>query len=323
MKNASWKPSYDIRVNSSNLKSAELTYHGIITNSTGDSWKDVKLTLSTAQPHVGGSPPPVKVSYVRYRKEYNGGMGGEHAVLASAGLMDNPMYNSMDISKAFPSKAYESTSAQQNATSTTFVIPRKTTIESDFQPHKVNISVVELTGSFSYTTIPKLAEAAFLRNKSINPTNYPFLGGKANVFMDSTFVASSDIKTTNPGEELSLYLGSDASVVVEFKESLKRENKGLISKTLATSYLHEISVKNTKKTQIRADVFDQLPKSQDSSIKITVLRPKLEEKEKEGAAFLNPFNNVRWLINIPAGETFKVAFEYTVEHPSEKEVEFS
>jgi uncharacterized protein (TIGR02231 family) len=183
--------------------------------------------------------------------------------------------------------------------------------------------VVELTGHFSYTTIPKLAEAAFLRNKSTNPTNYPFLGGKANVFMDATFVASSDIKTTNPGEELCLYLGSDASVVVEFKESLKRENKGLISKSLATRYLHEISVKNTKRAPIKADIFDQLPKSQDSSIKITVLRPKLEEKEKEGAAFLNPFNNVRWVVTIQPGDTHKIAFEYQVEHPSDKEVEFS
>lgn len=314
--NASWQPSYDLRVDSANLTTVELTYNGVITNSTGDSWKNVRLSLSTAQPHVGGSPPALKTYYVRYRQDhqaFDGAPGGGGAP-AAAFMMNNLSLGSSKNSSAVP---------RQNATSTTFEIPRATTIESDHQPHKVNISVVGLTGAFSYTTIPKLAEAAFLRSKTTNPTNYPFLAGKANVFMDSTFVASSTIRTTNPGEELSLYLGSDAAVVVEFKESLSRENKGLISKTLATKYLHEISVKNTKSAPIRADVFDQLPKSQDGSIKITPLRPKLEDKEKEGAAFLNPYNNVRWLVTIKPGESFKVAFEYQVEHPSDKEVQFT
>jgi len=313
--NASWVPSYDIRVSSETLESIQLTYQGVITNKTGDDWRNVSLFLSTAQPHVGGSPPALKTLYARY--EYQ----------AFNDRAENPMYaasNMMEASFAPPPPPAEMvTVPKQSATSTQFGIPRKATILSDHKPHKVTISVLELKGAFSYVSIPKLSPHAFLRSKSTNPTDYPFLAGKANVFVDDTFVASSQIKATNPAEELTLYLGADASVVVDFKESLKKQNKGVLAKTLSTSYTHDISVKNTKKADVEIAIFDQLPKSQESQIRVTVVRPKLEEKEKEGAAFLNSFNNVRWQKKIAPGETFEIVFEYLIEHPAEKTIEFA
>lgn len=249
---------------------------------------------------------------------------------ANHDLAINPLFvhNSLNTASSFLAKDNEdredrmTTVAEQNVTSTTFKIPRSATILSDNQPHKVTISLLELKGPFSYTTIPKLAKHAFLRNKSTNQSEFPFLAGKVNVFMDDTFVATSDVKTTNPSEDISLYLGNDPSVVIDFKEVINRENKGFVSKTLSTKYLHEISAKNTKNKPIRLDVFDQLPKSVDGQIKVTVIRPKIEAKEKPDAAFLNSFNNVRWQVTIQPGETWTMNFEYQIEHPCEKQIEF-
>ena len=46
---ASWYPIYDVRVDSKN-KLAEFSYFGMIQQSTGEDWNDVKLTFSTADP---------------------------------------------------------------------------------------------------------------------------------------------------------------------------------------------------------------------------------------------------------------------------------
>src|SRR5476651_2533682 len=56
---ASWTPSYDARVNS-NEKSIALAYSGIVRQNTGEDWKDVALTLSTARPSLGGAAPEVR-----------------------------------------------------------------------------------------------------------------------------------------------------------------------------------------------------------------------------------------------------------------------
>jgi hypothetical protein len=60
---ASWNAAYDARVDGSS-GSLHLTYHGVITNSTGEDWKDVELSLSTAKPAVGGAPPPLSTKWI-------------------------------------------------------------------------------------------------------------------------------------------------------------------------------------------------------------------------------------------------------------------
>jgi len=73
---AKWKPSYDVRVETEHQAesspregddseegipksegSCELIYYGVITNATGEDWKNVKVSLSTAAPSLGGTPP--------------------------------------------------------------------------------------------------------------------------------------------------------------------------------------------------------------------------------------------------------------------------
>ena len=57
---ASWVPSYDARVVSAE-RTVQLDYFGLVRQSTGEDWKDVALTLSTARPSLGGAAPVLNV----------------------------------------------------------------------------------------------------------------------------------------------------------------------------------------------------------------------------------------------------------------------
>ncbi|HRG56775.1 MAG TPA: mucoidy inhibitor MuiA family protein, partial [Lacunisphaera sp.] len=57
---ASWAPSYDARVLSAD-RAVALSYFGIVRQSTGEDWKNVALTLSTARPGLGGAAPALSV----------------------------------------------------------------------------------------------------------------------------------------------------------------------------------------------------------------------------------------------------------------------
>ena len=54
--NAGWVPSYDIRANNT-TEPVKLEYNAKVYQSTGVAWKNVQLTLSTANPSRGGSKP--------------------------------------------------------------------------------------------------------------------------------------------------------------------------------------------------------------------------------------------------------------------------
>ncbi len=63
VQNASWEPLYDLRANTGEKK-IELTYNAMVWQNTGEDWKDVTLTLSTAQPVIGGTQPALGTWFI-------------------------------------------------------------------------------------------------------------------------------------------------------------------------------------------------------------------------------------------------------------------
>ena len=152
--------------------------------------------------------------------------------------------------------------------------------------------------------------------------------------MDNAFVTTSSLKRTNPKEELSLFIGTDSSVVIEFKDHEFKEQKGIISKANVVNYQHSISIKNTKSVDVEVSVFDQLPKPDADTVKVNVLKPSLKVKMKEKrceinyyfqedkTVILNEFNNMRWTVKVAAGTTHKIDYQYSVEWSKDREISF-
>jgi hypothetical protein len=64
---------------------------------------------------------------------------------------------------------------------------------ADKKPRKVTIAVMDLSVQLHYTTVPSLAEKAYLRAKANNSSEYQLLPGPMNVFNDNVFVANSQL----------------------------------------------------------------------------------------------------------------------------------
>jgi len=71
----------------------------------------------------------------------------------------------------------------------TFEIPRSTTIPSDNNTHKVSIGIINLKPEFEYEAVPRKNAHAFIKAKVVNDSTYLILAGQANVFFDNNFVA--------------------------------------------------------------------------------------------------------------------------------------
>jgi hypothetical protein len=61
--NATWYPMYDVRV-SSDAKQLELSYFGMVQQSTGEDWKNIDLTLSTTSPMIVQKLPSLNQWFV-------------------------------------------------------------------------------------------------------------------------------------------------------------------------------------------------------------------------------------------------------------------
>jgi hypothetical protein len=95
---------------------------------------------------------------------------------------------------------HQDAQAVEGAISTSYVIDGLSTIPSDTdatsQAHKVTVAVVDLTADLAWIAVPKEQPSAFLRAKVKNTSQYLFLPGRANIFLDDNFVAKSEIEVS-------------------------------------------------------------------------------------------------------------------------------
>ena len=320
---ASWTPSYDARVNS-NEKTVALAYYGLVRQNTGEDWKDVALTLSTARPSMGGAAPEVRpwtvdvfdprvvpVAMPLASREMR--MRSAAAPAAAGGVLMQAMSDApAELAK---DASFAAARIDQTATSASFKISAPSSVPSDNSPQKIPVTTAALAANPEYLTTPKLQPAAFLTAKVANTSEFPLLGGAMNVFLDGTFVATSALRTVMPEEKFELALGVDEGIAVKHKR-VKRfaEDTGLTNSGKRVTYEYLLTLQNNKKTAARVVVADQIPVSRNEKIVVKQLAPDAKEFKPtaEGA--------LKWTLDLKPAEKRELTVKFSIDYPNDVQV---
>ena len=323
---ASWSPSYDARVNS-NEKSIALSYLGIVRQNTGEDWKDIALTLSTARPGLGGAAPeqrpwvvdvfqprPMPMSAVQSIGSMNDlrvERSRPNAPAVRGGAMKAEAADALQLADAQIAQATVDTTA----TSASFKVATPASIPSDNSPQKIPITTAVLAALPEYLTTPKLQAAAFLTAKATNSSEYPLLAGTMSVFLDGTFVATSSLRTVMPGEKFDLALGVDEGISVKHKRVQRfTEDTGLTNSGKRITYEYLLTIQNNKKIAARVVVTDQLPVSRHEKIVVKQLAPDAKEIKPTSEGTL------KWTLELKPAEKRDLALKFSIDHPNEVQV---
>ncbi len=314
---ANWRPTYDVRVASAD-KSMQLDYGAMVSQSTGEDWYGIALTLSTAQPDRSGTPPELTTWYVEQERP--------RTMPAAAPMMEREQRKAAEyLMRNFEGAArvdadearieaarVAMASVERGLNAASFAITYATDIPADNAAHKVAITSAPLSGEINHLAVPKLAELAFLRAAVTNTTEFPLIGGEIALFLDGNFVARSMIKTVAPGEKFVLNLGVDDAISVKRKLINRlREDTGLISKRVKTTYDVLITVQNNRKTAEKVVVKDQLPLSKDERIVVTLVAPPARDITQDADG------TIRWNLSLKPGEKRDLPLRFAIEHPAD------
>ena len=221
------------------------------------------------------------------------------------------------LSKAFEVQA----KVGANATSATFRIPAVVSIPANNSVQKVSIASARLAADLRYDSTPKLMEAAFLTAGAVNTTDYPFLGGAMNTFLDDTFIASSRLKTVMPGEKFDLHLGADEGIAVK-RRLVNRfaENSGITGGGRRVTYDILITITNNKKTPERVSFKEPLPVSRNEKIEVKLITPDegdVGTKEAPKEVTREEDGRLVWRFDLAPGAKREVPIKFSVEHPAD------
>jgi len=324
---AAWSPAYDARLRTDE-RAVELTYFGVVRNNTGEDWKAVALTLSTARPSMGGGAPelaPWIVDVMQARPM--AAMRRDKMMMADEAAAPMQEFAGNFVAKAaapaprpIVEAATISAAVESTATSATFKIPVAVTLASDNSTQKVGITTFKLAANLQYQATPKVREAAFLSAYTTNTSDYPLLAGAMNTFLDGTFVATSQLKTVMSGEKFELALGADEGVAIKRKLVNRfTEDTGLTSSGRRTTYEVLVTVTNNKKTAERVVFKEGVPLSRDEKIVVKILTPAERDTGTKAApkeVTMEEDGKLVWRLDLKPGEKREIPLKYSIEHPA-------
>jgi uncharacterized protein (TIGR02231 family) len=336
MRGATWNSQYDAHA-LTNERKIEFTYYGVVQQTTGENWDDVKLSLSTARPAGGARIPELSPWYINVF-DPNVPMPASASVAEGVGrgdrsyhqkLAKSQMQSSVNASvEAFQDSKDEEARknkeraemavAQVNDTgpAAVFVVPGKVTIPSDGQPHRSTVDVQTFAGEWQYEATPKLVPAAFLKARVINSSPAPLLPGNINAFLENDFIGRAWIGLVPPRSGFDLFLGVDDGIKVTRTAGVdKEESSGVISKSKVFKRGYTIEVENFKKADVACKINDQIPVSKNGELKVDVIKMSPAPKKKDDNT-----GQTTWELLLKPQEKMKIEVEFQVECDPKKQV---
>jgi uncharacterized protein (TIGR02231 family) len=313
-----WQPSYDVRL-SPDTKTAALTFRAMVRQQTGEDWKNIDLTLSTARPATGGAPPelyPWRISFFRPQPPMAAPMVMSSRVpdmAKKSARMQAESFKSDDLLEEESPAAFVTAQASEEQSSISFRIPRPLDIPSDGTMHGTVVAIEQLPVSIEYLALPKLSPHVFLKSEIVNRATYPLLPGKVNTFAGNTYIGSSQLKKVAAGEKFDLFFGTDDQVTVKREEQKQQKEAGVLSKN-KVSYRYRIELNNFRKEPLTLTLCDQLPIPGDEEIKVLLDEPSIKPDEVKSDG------TITWKTPLKAGEKKELTFGIIVEYPKDREI---
>ena len=329
--NASWSPTYAIRA-SKDSNDIQIDYDAEIFQRTGEDWKDVSITLSTAQPQNSMTPPMPNPWFVDIYEPV--ALGTDVKMFA-----DSPPHPSAARGGAFSygeAEAYvaELTEAASAATiegggpAVNFVIPRTLLVPSNSK-EKITTSIasIEMESESYRVAVPMLTDKIFIQSEVKNTSPYILLPGDASIFYGSDYVGKTNLESVTPNETFEINLGVDEMMTAKRTLVEKQTgNTGLFGSGKQTTFDYRIELSNGNKSDIDTRVWDRMPVSQNEKIEIALLgssiplstnQSYLDDDRKQGI--------LRWDLNVPGNSTGEYAdiLTWTVEVSRSKDIEIT
>ncbi len=324
--NASWKPIYDLDVETE-TRSLTLDYLAEVQQTTGEDWADVGLTLSTAKPSLGSLPPKLQPWYVDEQRPLPtptrpmamrkrsapkpSALGG-----ASADELEEDMFAGAVMSAPPPSPASAPQSAEvatasvnESGAVVTFSVDGGSDIPSDGNPHKVMLVRDKHPAQWQHIAMPKQVSFAYLQATVQNPIGgVTLLPGKANIFRDGIFVGKTQLQNTAPGQEFRLDLGIDEGIQIERELTERQVSKKLIGGQRLVTYGYRVKLTNLLEEAVELKLSEQLPVSKTEKIKVRLSQtmPKIEVGE---------LGLLEWQLSLGGAEQQTVSYQFVLEHP--------
>lgn len=321
--NASWSPVYDARlsVNDDGKSELEIVQFGNVTQNTGEDWSNVKLTLSTAQPHRSTTLAELRPNWINIYPEGQRIMRNQ--VMSRSGIadfaaegmaMDEVAQLSAAPSRAKAEAVHMDAVAESNGFAVEYVLAGLVDVPSDGSASKLRIAVADVSHEMQTHIRPQLSQNAFWVAKMTLQGDAPLLAGQASLYRDDAYIGKGYIPFLMPNKEHHMSFGINDLITVETK-TLKEEEKeaGMVLSSNEFNRHMITEIENIGKEPYAILVQKRIPSSQNEELEVEIVR------DQTTSGYVMDWNNVKgvlsWEAEIAPSKTKNYELGYELSWP--------
>lgn len=265
---ASWQPVYDLRLD---RKAGKLTLDRglMVAQATGEDWRGVTLTLSTARPSEQTRPSMLTPWFPRLSDP------AELRRMRSAAPAAAPMAESAADAAGFAGVnvepiVVEAAEPRMMGATVVYDYPAPVDMRSNVDALRLKLDSRDLTPEIRAVAVPQRDDSAYLTAETVNTLNEVILPGQATLYADEVLVGNQALDLIPAGEKLDLGFGPIDGLVAEYEVPERAEgDRGLISRSNTSSEKALLRVRNLTGEEWMLRVIGQVPVATQDDLKIS------------------------------------------------------
>ena len=296
---AGWQNSYTAKANALN-KPLQLIQKASAFQRTGEDWKDVKLSFSTANPTRNNSLPPlrplvvspVQINTYRYQAQTDELSGNQAMAKRSS---------------------YQTATQIENLTQNEYSLETPQDLPTTSQSSQFVLQDIAMEAKYQHIVRPRLSREVFLIAKIADWEQHKLLPGAIQIFLEGTFTGSTYLNTLKTDDTLSLSLGPDQNLKVESERISYNNEKLFLGKKRKKTYTWKFTVVNSKESPVSLLIEERVHISNQEEIEVELL-------DVDGANLDPKKGFVRWHTQLNSGAKTTRNLRYSITHPSDMEI---
>jgi uncharacterized protein (TIGR02231 family) len=318
---AGWDWIYQARLDTVK-KRISLDRQGSVHQGSGEDWKTVALTLTTALPADDVATPVLGSLFMDLVVPEPPSILGGVAKKRS----DIRQFNAVAAAAA-PAELQEVsvTGARRRAaaSSTDYVaeykIPSRVSLLADREPRLYPIAEDGFDVDLVARVVPSASHAAHLEAVFNYKEQLPIEAGQLELYRDSSYVGQADIPAFLPGAEVRMPFGGDERIRVAIRdEQAQSGQRGVISKQTIKDTRQRFDITSYHPTSITVEVIDRIPVSKNADVHVEILKGATDATAKD---FEGKPGVLLWRLDAQPQKTVSIRHYYSVQYPTGRQLE--
>ena len=305
---AGWLPVYDLRLQRSSGRLL-IERGALVSQSTGENWQDVSLTLSTVRPSGQTRPgeiwPWQRRIFDPERIRTKDMVRAETGMDAFAGGQAAPAAQAPAI--------IEQAAASFDGLSVTYAYAPPVSVASGADRVRIALGTLEAEAEVAARAVPLNDSTAFLMADFRNGPDAVILPTpEAMFYLDGRFIGKSAVDLIPAGAEAGLSFGPvDGLRLTRTVLDRSAGDRGMISRSSQLSEEVRIEVENLTGETWPVTVLDRVPYSEQDALQIEwEATPAPDATDVDGKRGV-----MSWTFDLPAGQTRTIALDHSLKWP--------